>query len=236
VIISHRHKFIFIKTRKTAGTSIEVFLSEHCGPEDVLTPLRPPVASHVPRNYRSVFNPLPELLDHRGARATRTVKDFLTRKRFHAHMWGRDVRNRISRRVWDTYFKFCVERNPWEKAISQYHYLIGKGRQPASLDEYLRGDHSCINFPFYLDRDNQLIVDRILKYEHLDAELADVFARLGIPFNGSLGVRAKGQYRVDRRPYWEVLTGTQIDAISERYRREIDLLGYTPRRAGAADG
>src|SRR5436190_5044052 len=49
--ISHKHKFIFIKTVKTAGTSIEVFLSQHCGPDDVLTLFDPPIEGHQPRNY-----------------------------------------------------------------------------------------------------------------------------------------------------------------------------------------
>jgi len=39
MIISHKHKFIFIKTRKTAGTSIEIFLSQFCGKNDTLTPI-----------------------------------------------------------------------------------------------------------------------------------------------------------------------------------------------------
>jgi hypothetical protein len=34
------HKFIFIKTKKTAGTAIEVALSELCGPLDVITSYR----------------------------------------------------------------------------------------------------------------------------------------------------------------------------------------------------
>jgi hypothetical protein len=51
MIISHRHRFIFIKTRKTAGTSIEVYLSRFCGEEDVVTPLNPPVEGHEPRNH-----------------------------------------------------------------------------------------------------------------------------------------------------------------------------------------
>ena len=39
MIVSHAHKFIFIKTKKTAGTSLEIALSKYCGAEDVLAPL-----------------------------------------------------------------------------------------------------------------------------------------------------------------------------------------------------
>ena len=39
MIVSHRHRFIFIKTRKTAGTSIEIALSAHCGPDDIMSPI-----------------------------------------------------------------------------------------------------------------------------------------------------------------------------------------------------
>src|SRR4026208_1557900 len=39
MIVSHTDKFIFLKTKKTAGTSIELALSELCGSDDVITPL-----------------------------------------------------------------------------------------------------------------------------------------------------------------------------------------------------
>src|SRR5262245_57999721 len=39
MIISHRHKFIFMRTTKTASTSMEISLSRFCGPEDVITPV-----------------------------------------------------------------------------------------------------------------------------------------------------------------------------------------------------
>ena len=37
MIVSHKHKFIFFKTRKTAGSSIQVALAKHCGEDDIIT-------------------------------------------------------------------------------------------------------------------------------------------------------------------------------------------------------
>jgi hypothetical protein len=39
VIVSHEHGFVFMKTRKTAGTSVEIALSRVCGDDDVITPV-----------------------------------------------------------------------------------------------------------------------------------------------------------------------------------------------------
>ena len=40
MIVSHKHKFIFIKTKKTASSSTECALSAVCGPDDILTDLK----------------------------------------------------------------------------------------------------------------------------------------------------------------------------------------------------
>ena len=39
MIVCHSRQFIFLKTRKTAGTSLEVALSKLCGDHDTLPPL-----------------------------------------------------------------------------------------------------------------------------------------------------------------------------------------------------
>ena len=40
MLLSYRHRFIFIKTRKTAGTSIEMLLSLWLAdPRDIITPI-----------------------------------------------------------------------------------------------------------------------------------------------------------------------------------------------------
>jgi hypothetical protein len=44
MIISHKYKFIFIKTFKTASTSVEAYFSQYAGSNDILTPITPLVA------------------------------------------------------------------------------------------------------------------------------------------------------------------------------------------------
>lgn len=41
MIILHSHKLIFIKTRKTAGTSFEIALSKWANDDDTITPISP---------------------------------------------------------------------------------------------------------------------------------------------------------------------------------------------------
>jgi hypothetical protein len=50
-IISFSHNFIFVKTRKTAGTSLEVHLAQQCADDDIISPIYPETSVHKPRNY-----------------------------------------------------------------------------------------------------------------------------------------------------------------------------------------
>jgi len=226
MIISHAHKFIFIKTAKTAGTSIEVFLSRYCGPKDIITPVAPPIAGHSPRNYRGFINPIPQLL--------RKPKDLLTfwrlfseRDRFFNHMPAWLVRERIPTHIWKSYFKFCVERNPWDKVLSHYHMHASRAGGNLSLDQYLARGRFPINYFRYTDRSgSRIIVDRVVRYENLMNELAEVFSQLNLSFEGILGVRAKSDYRTDRTPYQLVFNKQQRRIVEEAFAREIDLHQY----------
>jgi Sulfotransferase family len=228
MILSHKHKFIFIKTAKTAGTSIEVFLSRHCGPTDIVTPIEPPIAGHQPRNYEGFINPIPEILERPGKLFSALRHSIVCRQKFYRHMPASEVRKRIPREVWKSYFKFCVERNPWDKVLSHYHmHAAREAGGLLSLGKYLARGRFPINYFRYTNGSGtRIIVDRVLRYENLIAELAEVFSHLNIPFSGTLGVAAKSEYRTDRRAYQDVFNDNQRRIVEKAFAKEIELHGY----------
>ena len=227
MILSHKYQFIFIKTAKTAGTSIEAFLSSHCGPTDILTPIEPPVEGHQPRNYLGFVNPIPEILESPGKILSALRHSIASREKFYRHMPAFEAQNRIPRNVWNSYFKFCVERNPWDKVLSHYHMHAAREGGSLSLDEYLARGRFPINYFRYTNRsETKVIVNRVLRYENLTAELSEVFSRLKIPFDGTLGIAAKSEYRTDRRPYQQVFNDEQRRIVEKAFANEIELHGY----------
>jgi hypothetical protein len=225
VIVSHKYKFIFIKTKKTAGTSIEAYLSPRCDADDVFT-LRVK-GSKPARNHTGYWNPTEELI-RRDWTVRETLGELRRRRKYYNHIEAWRIRARIPKKIWNTYYKFAVERNPWDKALSHFHYTTQVFGVRQSMDEYLDGGDFATNYPQYLEygSKSKLIVDRILRYENLNEELGDVFAMLGVPYPGALEAKENAGIRVDRRPYREVLSDAQRSKISTIHAPEIDLLGY----------
>ena len=227
MIISHRHKFIFIKTVKTAGTSIEVFLSQHCGPGDVLTPVRPPVEGHKARNYQGFVYPIVDLFK----KPFGPVSDL--RHRF------RKTGEILQSHAGLAYSKACRcrdlgqllqilrrKKSLGQSAVALSHECLSR-RRCLTLDEYLVKGKLPINYPRYTDLSGErIIVDRVVRYENLLSELAELFARVNVPFEGNLGVRAKSEYRTDRSPYQSVFNDKQRRIVEKAFAREIELHGY----------
>jgi len=230
VIVSHRYKLIFLKTNKTAGTSVEIWLSKHCGPRDIVAPISPAdEAIRRDLGYRSAQNTRVPF-----ARYTRRDWRRLLRRRrlarFYNHMPAWKVRAAVGPRVWQDYFKFCIERNPFDRVISQfYHWRQGPfGAPDVTFQQYLRSERILRlrkkgRSVYTLSGD--VAVDRVLRYENLESELAAVADQLGLP--GAIDLpRAKGAFREDRRPYREIWNDEDRRIIERMFAQEMALMGY----------
>lgn len=206
MIISHKYRFIFIKTRKTAGTSIEVDLNKFLGVDDIATAIHPAVEGHHPQNH--------------------IVKNgfFLKKTVLRNHMSADVVRSFIGNEVWSQYFKFCVEREPVSKTISQYSMLINSPDhnridKDTSFDEYVRRGVFPLDADKYTDSRGQLIVDRILRFENLRDELLAVSKLLG--FRLDVKTKAKSGFGLDLTP-----TELQKEIIYDAFKSSNRFTGY----------
>ena len=258
MIISHRHRFIFIKTEKTAGTSIELSLAKACGPEDVITAVVHPADRELRetlgpgiRGQQNDVVPLRFLTSLDLARAVKTRR----RTRFTNHMGAGDIRRFVPREVWDGYYKFCVERNPWDKAISSYYwwrelesqfrhdpaaFRRGLGAVASGVEWMIAhhpvGDMTISQF-VQSGRANlvqgydlytiggEVVVDRILRFERLADEVTEVARHLGIEDLPELP-RAKSGIRKPGLHYRDLLDDGDRAKIARVCAREIALLGY----------
>ena len=115
MIISHKYKFIFIKCGKVAGTSLEVALRPYLGEDDVSTPVAEDKLDNGPewigpKNYRNNIN------------YNKRVSSGSSRGVFYEHAWAYEVKGQVSHEVWDSYYKFAIERDPRDKSLSVFFH------------------------------------------------------------------------------------------------------------------
>ena len=227
MIICHKYKFIFFKTNKTAGTSIEIGLSKFCDEYDVITPisekdelLRIDFGGRGPQNC---YHHLSKYNIKNWFRSSKKKKDL----KFYNHMPANEVKALISKDIWDSYFKFCFVRNPWDAVISLYHWKYRNRKKP-SLSESIKKDAHLLKEKGHdiYKINGEVVVDKIYKYENLEIALKDISNKLKLPTMLDIP-RAKSKHRSDNSNYTEILTDNDKIFIQNTFKKEIERFEYT---------
>lgn len=228
MIVSHKHRFIFIKTHKTAGSSLEMALAPLCGPDDIITPMESNADTDLPRNFHG-----DAFLDRLYAKSRMTRKMInrhspLLGSWYYEHMPAWRVREQIGEATWNAYFKFCFERNPWDKVVS--YYLWKKHGQQKSIPafrEYVleKTRRLPMDGRLYFDGDCSMM-DHVYEFKALIPQTRELFEKLDLDFSGELP-REKTGIKVDRKPYRDFYDEETKAKIAEIFAREIELMGYT---------
>lgn len=229
MLVSHRYRFIYTKTFKTASTSVEAYFERFCMPEEAWQP------SHRRDEFVSDVG----IVGHRedgsvgGRRPAGCV--------WYNHMPAAEIRLQLGEDVWASYFKFCVVRNPYQKCISAFEHLGAKhvaawSRRVMAATIWGMSAEQVRFYDFLcrrkvIDRgmytlDGEICVDAVIRHETLLADLMKICERLSVPYEPDRLPRYKAGQRRPTATVEALYTRPAQTLVARRYAFEIDTFGY----------
>ncbi|EAR50123.1 hypothetical protein OG2516_18935 [Oceanicola granulosus HTCC2516] len=215
MLLSHAKKFIYIKTVKTAGTSVEVALQEHCLPPDRQ------IVSHEP--YESDYG----IVGARGQGARAHT--------WFNHMPARAIRKLIPEDTWESYTKICNIRNPWDKTVSWFHFAQPEMKsRPRNevISAFRRTLYERLEANLNFGRDTNLyfidgqpVCNEYIRYDRLQDDYARICRKLDIK-NADLP-QLKRTERGSGITYREYYDNDLRDHVAEAYSMEINVFGWS---------
>ncbi len=233
MIASFTHNLIFVKTRKTAGTSVEIVLSTWCSDEDICTPILPEDEliradyGAEPRNFsadKSFESAYIAAQRARDVEKMRYLRKLVRKPDFYNHMPAAEIQAKLPD-LWNRAFKFTVERHPFEKIVSRAYYrrsLSGKDSPITKWIDRVLDEEPVTDRHIYMDGDEP-VVDKVIAFDSLWKTLAEIGEKIGKKLPDPLP-RAKGTARDDRRAARYILTKPQRQRINDMFEREFELL------------
>jgi hypothetical protein len=218
MLISHSKRFIYLKTRKTGGTSVEIYFERYC-----LDPGTP----YEERHHRAAAVSEWGVIGSRGH----------TDETWFNHMHASRVRELLGERIWGEYFKFCVVRNPFDKVVSQFWYELSPSLRErmrhadfAMVREAFAEWTKLLRFPadqWIYTIDGVAVVDRFISYEKLSEQMAEVCGHLDISWHPQHLGAYKREHRARSEPYFSYHTSKTIDRVRAKYAWELEFFGYS---------
>ncbi len=207
MIISHRHRFIFVAVPKTGTHAVRRALREHLGDEDVEQ-----VGLFINKRF-----PWAELA---------AIE--------HGHLALRQVRPYLGEDAFGAYFKFAFVRNPFDRFVSYCAFMLRGGdvfqRRPREVMRYFLFQEPPEGHILFQpqasllvgDDARTLLADAVGRVEDMQGSYDAICARIGIPSRPL--DRVNGGRRGDYRPYYDQ---TLIEGVAARYARDLEMFGYT---------
>ncbi|GEM_PF-390356 len=222
-MISERHRAIFIHIPKTAGTSVEMKLGLFAN------------ANRGVQDHRSLreIRPL-SLFQHASCLLKPMWKEGFSRWAMLREMLGFApapgvMSQRVTHEQFRIYIKFAIVRNPWARVYSWYYNVMhdpSHGIAPCDFSTFLHAHaENWALRPqtwWIKDFDGSIPLDRIVRFENLAEEMADVLRQLGIA-DPALPHVMKGRGHGDYRAAY---TDALAQLIADRYQEEIALFSY----------
>ena len=224
MLVSHVCRFIYLKTIKTAGTSVEVYFEPFC-----IDPKAWQGELHGRGELVSEFG----IVGARGSEG-RPATSGIT---WYNHMPASEAAAKLPAEIWNSYYRFCIVRDPWDKVVSQFWYHLSPSERTAlagsafsmvrsALGKWLETGRLPIDRQIYT-LDGKLAVDEMIRYENLLPDMERLCRRLGIPWQPQRLGKYKSFYRPRQEPARDYFDDAAAVQIRAAFAWEFEYLGYS---------
>jgi len=206
MLISHKHKFIFLKPGKVAGTSTEIYFEKYC--------------------YSSIdqwSQPDGDICDmYDGESGIVGERSPNTTSKWTNHMNAREIKNKIGKEIWDTYYKFGPIRNPFSRLVSYYKFFSYNNKMNFSEFCSLPTSRQGGLLYYFYDLDKEKY-DAFIKMENTNNDIQKVCNNLNL---SEVDTLEKRKMRSDNKHYTEYYDDETRDIVAEKYAKDIEYFGY----------
>lgn len=235
MILSHKNRYIFLKTTKVGGTSLEIALSRHCGERDIISAIS--AEDEITRQQLG----FPGAQNHKKNISEYGIRDYarLLLKAepacaFYNHMPAAAIKSRVGDQIWGDYLKFSVVRNPYDYAVSRFFWDKRNGNQASGFRDYLLSNPEVLLVNRKITRlGDACCVDFMLRYEHFATDLVELSQKIALPGNvctDFMSLSAKGGIRPATASVDEMFAGFRdgVELVKILCREDIERYGYAP--------
>ena len=235
MIISHQHEFVFIKTRKTAGSSMEIALSKFLGSHDVITPSMP-IEEEAMRTALGFRGPQNFGLPIGEWKPNHFIDFAMGRrpKRFSAHSDAKKVAAYLDREEFRRYTKILTVRNPYTYVVSLYNWHARlTGPNPEGFRDWLSAGQGDLRFSNYgMGKvEGRFVMDYVMHFETIAEDAGRLAQNLNLP--GDLAtvfksINAKSELPIHRLTFEEAygFFPRAKELVEEKFHEEISIFGY----------
>lgn len=209
MLVSHLHKFVYIKNKKVAGTSVESFFGKYC-----CYPSKDYKYGYTQESISS-FGIISRRLEHFPKQ-----RDFKIKLR--PHLQAEEIKKLISEDVFNKYFKFCVVRNPWDVIISYYYWHKSLFKE-ISIKKIIKSK-KCYNWDIYTI-DDKPICDFFIRFENLKEDVKKVCDVINIKYDPKKLIKMNSNLRPNKN-YKLYYDDKLKEFVYEVYKKEIEFFNY----------
>jgi chondroitin 4-sulfotransferase 11 len=224
--INHDKKCVFIHIPKTAGIYVRSVLSKNYDFNLYLFQ-RPDHKEYCETNTDLEYN---EKQDLYFANKIHGIINYYKTSEYLNKLMDMDDEK------WDSYYKFCFVRDPYDKFVSGWNYVQETHKMNIDFDVFIKYETILSEDEYFhtflpqnvhiMNEKNEVYVNKICKFENLENDLEEVLIHIGFSKEEICHDKNKKPNKRKHEHYKKYYNNETLNVINTKFKKDFELLDY----------